>query len=306
MNITIVGLGSVGTAVGLALKAAPHVTVTGHDPDPERTKAARQRGAIDRQHWNLPAACDGADLVLLDLPLEEAHRTMSVLAAELAGPVVVVDNAALQRPVLAWAEELSTDAVQFLGGHLLAAQATPTAEPSAQPLSGALFYVVAPPRTAEWALDRAGALAALLGAQIVYVDAAEHDGLIAATEQLPVAAVLALLAALRDTPGLQDRQRAVGPALNPLLALLATAQASVDELAGNADNLLRWLDLYLAQLGQLRQALAQKQPEELAQMLGKALETLPPADTGAEAEPEINPWRRMFLGGWGQGKPRPR
>ncbi|MBC7316650.1 MAG: prephenate dehydrogenase/arogenate dehydrogenase family protein, partial [Chloroflexi bacterium] len=56
MNITIVGLGTVGVSLGLALKAiAPDVTITGHDPDPERAKRAQDLGAVDKRHWNLPA-----------------------------------------------------------------------------------------------------------------------------------------------------------------------------------------------------------------------------------------------------------
>ncbi|NLG29444.1 MAG: NAD(P)-binding domain-containing protein, partial [Chloroflexi bacterium] len=68
MQITIVGLGLVGTSLALALKAAsPETIITGHDPNGDNLKRAKDLKAIDKTHWNLISACDKAEVVLLDL-----------------------------------------------------------------------------------------------------------------------------------------------------------------------------------------------------------------------------------------------
>ena len=56
-RVTIIGLGRIGTSLGLALKASqPKLEIVGHDLAPDRLGAARKLGAVDRTEWNLPAA----------------------------------------------------------------------------------------------------------------------------------------------------------------------------------------------------------------------------------------------------------
>ena len=70
MNLTLVGLGMVGASVGLALKAATsEIPIMGHDPEPRLVQRAKKLGAIDKSHWNLLAACEQADIILLDLSI---------------------------------------------------------------------------------------------------------------------------------------------------------------------------------------------------------------------------------------------
>ncbi|MCD6520819.1 MAG: prephenate dehydrogenase/arogenate dehydrogenase family protein, partial [Anaerolineae bacterium] len=64
MRLAIVGLGLVGTSVGLALKSlTQEIEIIGHDPEPSRLKRAKELGAIDKSHWNLPRSCEGADII---------------------------------------------------------------------------------------------------------------------------------------------------------------------------------------------------------------------------------------------------
>ncbi|MGQ9715149.1 MAG: prephenate dehydrogenase/arogenate dehydrogenase family protein, partial [Anaerolineae bacterium] len=68
-KITIVGLGLVGSSLGLALRAqGGEYEVVGHDREPAVASQARKMGAVDATEWNLIAACEGADLICLALP----------------------------------------------------------------------------------------------------------------------------------------------------------------------------------------------------------------------------------------------
>jgi len=51
VKITIVGLGVLGTSLGLGLKAATtDIPITGHDPDGDLVARAKKVGAIDGSH----------------------------------------------------------------------------------------------------------------------------------------------------------------------------------------------------------------------------------------------------------------
>ncbi|MBC7236836.1 MAG: prephenate dehydrogenase [Chloroflexi bacterium] len=309
MKVTLVGLGMVSLSVGLALKQhAGRVSVTGHDPDADRVREARRRGAIDKGHWNLLAACDGADLVFLDLPGGEAFKAMRVLASELTGQVVVLNNQAIQRAAAQWMRRTPDADVQFVGGHLLLSFRGER-EPAAEWLRDAPFYLIAGENAAAWALERCSELAGYLGAQVIYIDAEEHDGLMAAAEQLPLAAAFSLVMALRQAAGWRERARCLGPGLEIIVALLDTLdpKAVVDDLLANGDNLLRWLDLYAVQLAQTRQLLVDNDREALEQRIAEAMEACRQAGAGSQESTRQDtpgPWRSLFLGSWGRGPSR--
>ena len=64
--ITIIGLGRIGSSIGLALKAPElDYEVVGHDKDGLVQKKAREIGAVDSTSWNLISACEPADVVII-------------------------------------------------------------------------------------------------------------------------------------------------------------------------------------------------------------------------------------------------
>jgi prephenate dehydrogenase len=68
-RITIVGCGFTGTAIALALRTLyKDVEIVGHDKDQSNTQRAAKLKAIDRSNWNLPAACENAQLIVLAIP----------------------------------------------------------------------------------------------------------------------------------------------------------------------------------------------------------------------------------------------
>ena len=249
MKLTIVGLGTVGTCVGLAIRAVTgQVRVVGHDPDPERAKRAKTLGAVDQTQWNLIAACEGADLVFLDLPLAEFGKTMGALhqAGVPSGsgdrPALILDNVPVKRPVLEIAESLTWEGAEFVGGHLVSTGLAGDPEPSVHLLQEGVLYLVPSSTCSETGIDTATNFALSIGTEPRYIDAAEHDGIVAPAFQLPFVGALALLNALRLASGAAERSHANSPALAALQGILTDeSHAGVDELLTNKDNLLHWI-----------------------------------------------------------------
>ncbi|MHB0856629.1 MAG: prephenate dehydrogenase [Anaerolineae bacterium] len=306
MKVTIVGLGLVGTSIGLALRVASNeILVTGHDPEAPRVSRAKKLGAIHKSHWNLPTACEEAELVLLDLPLPEIEKTMVALRDELRDGAVLLDTAPLKRPVMAWATEHLPDSVHFIGGHPVLQGLASDTEPSADLLQGARFYLTAPPGAAPRAVDLAANLVAAAGAEVRFIDATEHDGLMAATQQLPLLMTLALLETMQDKPGWEDRLAAMGGELASLAVSLDRSGAAA-EIDANADHLAYWLEAYLSRLATLRDVLGAGTAGVLRDRLAQAftayetgrLAQHSPNDQGSEGGGEG--WRSLLLGGFGR------
>ena len=83
-RIAIVGLGLVGSSLGLALRQAEVTsTVVGHDRDRLLANEAKSRGAVDRTEWNLISAVEKSDIVTVPYPHLRAHETVLDLVCRL-------------------------------------------------------------------------------------------------------------------------------------------------------------------------------------------------------------------------------
>lgn len=311
MNLAIVGLDKVGTAIGIALRSAvPEISIMGHDPDAQRVARAKRLGAIDKSHWNLPAACEQAEIVLLDLPLAEIEKTVLAMKQDLQAGALVLDTTPLKRPVFACIEPILPPSAEFVGGHVVPIEwLAPDEDPPVGWLKDAVFYLVASEKTSDRALDLAASLASAVGAKPRFIEAAEHDGLVAGT-QLPLLSAATLMAQAQRTPGWRERVHLMSPAYDGVELALQQAGEAGESLLHNADYLLPWLDEYLQELLALRNILANENTEALAALLKTAQEARRDWHQRArESEQAIDQgdlpnWRDMLLGNMARRRPR--
>jgi prephenate dehydrogenase len=178
----VLGLGLIG---GSLLHAIEHsrLSVVGYDVDPTTTRLAEAAGftiaASDAD------AVQGADLVVLAMPLPQVGPALKSLAPHLTEGAVLTDVGTLKVPVLSLVRELAPQ-VRFIGGHPLAGT-----EESGWAAADPLLF-----RDAPWALtieddtdlDAWLALAELvcdLGAKPVPTTAEEQDTAVAGVIGLP-------------------------------------------------------------------------------------------------------------------------
>jgi prephenate dehydrogenase len=184
-RITIIGLGCVGSSIGLALrKQEPSLEVMGHDIDPAVARRAAQMGAVSKTHWNLPAACERAAMVILALPLPAVRETLEVLGPHLEEGCVVTDTATLKVPVLEWARKSLPARVRFVTGLPIPGPKVPLTGPLAGTDAARAdlfedgFYCVTP--AADTDPEAVTALLGLIqavGARPLFMDPVECDGL---------------------------------------------------------------------------------------------------------------------------------
>lgn len=266
-QITIIGLGLIGGSLGMAWRQAKiGWDIVGHDKNPEVAAAARKKGAVDRTEWNLPAAVEKANVVVLATPVGEMKALFGHIADCLAEDCVVTDTASTKRQVLAWAEEMLPPSVTFVGGHpVVAREAFGIEGADAGLFSGRLYCLTPSSQARPNAIDLVSKLVGAIGAEPYFVDAVEHDGLVAATGHLPLVVSTALVRAAAAAPAWREISRM---AASDFLSVSRLASGDPAGHAGiceaNRENIVRWLDAYIAALGEMRRLIVDG---------GQALET---------------------------------
>jgi len=280
-RVTIIGLGCVGCSIGLALREKePDLEIMGHDVDGGNARLAKRMGAVSKTHWNLPAAVEGAGLVILALPIQAVKDTLEVLGEHLADGATVTDTASLKTPVIEWAEESLPDRVHFISGvpvpGPMVEGGTDLVGPEsarADLFDGGVYCITPSPRTHKEASSTLVELAEALGSSPLFIDPAEHDGLYAGVGDLASVISLALIRATLGTPGWAEMRKVAGV---DFVAMTSTAAINPEDRLGtlllNRENLLRRLDMFMEELRSLRGWLREPDRESLEESFAQAAE----------------------------------
>ena len=272
---TIIGLGRIGSAIGLALnQTGANLELIGHDKDHEAARRAQKNGCVDRTEWNLINACDGADLVVVAIPLGEIRATLAAIGPELKQGCVVTDTAGLKCPVLTWAKETLPDSVFFVGGHPIVDKRNEDGSlPTTGLLAGATYCLTPATNTPPEALQRVSDLVEAVGAQPYFIDAAEHDGLIAAVEQLPQVLAVALQNVAGVSQSCREIRQLSGVDFYRVTRLL---EGDPEKLAAlcmeNTPNVTRWLDDLVSHLASFQAALSSGDRETIEKVFSAGAE----------------------------------
>jgi len=139
-------------------------------------------------------------------------------------------------------------------------------------LKGTLFCLTPSTKATAEAIHLATDVVRLLEANPFFLDAAEHDGLIAGVEQLPVMLVLSLVRAMSAEPSWREMSKLAGPAFEDITRILSQEPASLrDMLLFNGDNAVRLIDSWLQELYGLRASVQAQDHEGVQQIIEAGL-----------------------------------
>ncbi|GAB4547969.1 MAG: prephenate dehydrogenase/arogenate dehydrogenase family protein [Anaerolineae bacterium] len=274
IQITIVGLGSIGTSLGLALRqAGESLFIVGHDKDPGHSGKARKLKAVDKTEWNLINACEDAQLVILAIPMMAIQDTLRALAPHLKAGCVITDTTSLKEQVIRWAEETLPESVSFVGGNpLVISGGTGPDAADAGLFRNALYCITPAPNVHPDAVSLVSSMVTLLGGKPYFLDAAEHDGLVAGVEHLPRALALALAKGTMQESAWREMRKLAGGGFERITALIGEDPDALGSLLlANQENLVRWLDVCTLALREVRDLIAQGEHEPLAQAIDQVV-----------------------------------
>jgi prephenate dehydrogenase len=255
MLVAIVGLGLIGGSLGLALRRSDvDIEVVGFARRQEVASRALEIGAVDRIEGSLPLAVKAADVVIVATPAMAVREVFIGIADHLRDGVVVTDTASTKSMVMGWAGEYFSPSVNFIGGHPMAGKELSGIDAADGGLfSGCTYCLMPGGNTDQQSVGTVEGLVRRIGAIPLFIDAEEHDTLVAGVSHLPLVLSLALVSVTTGSP--------LWPALSKLaasgyrdLTRLAAGDTHMgrDICVTNRDNIIDWIDEYIAEMKELR------------------------------------------------------
>jgi len=283
IKMTILGLGQIGTSIGMALKNHSDLFyLTGYDENPKVMRQASKLKVVDKTTSRLKKELETSDAVLMALPTDEMRPMMEEMVPLMKEGAVLLDTALSKEMVANWAAELLPEGCSYVG-------LTPVINPeylvsTDSGIDGAridLFHngmiaISAPPRTDAKALKFAADLTRLLDTSVLFADILEVDSVMTATHTVPQLMAAALLNATVNQPNWRDAGKMAGRAYaevsGPIehLGLPGTLAANAMQ---NKDNVLRVLNSVIASIESLRDVVAEGDADLLTQRLERARES---------------------------------
>lgn len=258
-RVTIVGLGLIGGSLGLALrKAQAAQEIIGFDLGQGVCAQACRSGAIDRYFDALADAVYGADLVVLATPVGAVQHLLRSMASHLTPGTVVTDVSSTKVQVLQWADEILPRTVSFVGGHPMAGKEVSGVGAADPDLFRDRIYCVTPTQyTPSTAIKKVCFLIEALGARVRFLDAHEHDHLVASVSHLPFLASVALMNTVTQEDSWSDASRLAANGFRDVSRLAAGSPEMYRDIClTNSDAIVHWLDAYIQSLQELRRMIA--------------------------------------------------
>ncbi len=270
-QIAVVGMDTVGVSMALAVKRAlPESNLVIVDPDVHRLREAGKLAKFEQTASHMASGCRGAALVILNVPPSQLREALQLIGPQLPEDAVILILTPVAVAADQWAAELLPRGVHYMICHLvLHSEKAAQTQPDADLFHGAVLCLLPAPQTDGGVVKIGGDLAHILGARPYYLNAAELDGMLGGVEGLPY-----LLSALTALTAMQSEAwRELSMVAGPLFAQITQPMLEPQYAQGlgvqlNRADVLRWLDVFQANLRDLRRAI------ETGQDLDKIFEQL--------------------------------
>jgi prephenate dehydrogenase len=213
-TLTIVGVGLIGGAIGLAAKKRGLAErVIGVGRDPAKLELARRLGAIDEVSLDLADASAAADCVVFCTPVNRIAEQVKLVAACCPPGAILTDAGSTKQAIVETVESVA----RFVGAHPLAGSEKKGVEHAHADLFVERWTVLTPSgRTSPEAVASVRSFWEALGARVRLMTPADHDQALALTSHLPHLLASALAGLLQDdwrdltASGFRDTTRIAG------------------------------------------------------------------------------------------------
>lgn len=247
-RLAIIGPGLLGGSIALAARRAGGFHVAVWARRPSSVLDLERRGVADVVSTDLPVVIDGADLVVLCVPIGAMAALARDIAPCLPARAVVTDVGSVKAPVVAELAAIFHERGRFVGSHPMAGSEQNGFDAARADLfDGAACIVTPNDHTDPAAVTAARAFWETLGCRMLEATPEEHDEIVALISHFPhlLAATLVNLVAGKKAcafdfcgPGFRDTTRvAAGPPemwaeilRSNRAAVRASAEAMIEKL----------------------------------------------------------------------------
>lgn len=269
-KIAIVGLGLIGTSLGLALRKSnpDDIEIVGCDVDRKAAVRCMKMKAVHKTEPHLPTAVSGVDMVIIATPVLAIRDVLEEISPHLAENTIVTDTGSTKVMVLEWAAQYLPPTIAFVGGHPMAGKIDSGPDVAEADLFvGAVYCILAPTDSKPEAIQAVLGLVNAIGAVPYFVGAEEHDSYVAAVSHLPIAISTALVTSTARSPSWREMARVAAGGYQDITRLAqGDPIMNRDILLTNQEPVAYWIDELIKELYSLRTMLKEK-PVDLQQRL---------------------------------------
>lgn len=266
-QLTIFGVGLIGGSLALALKKAGYCRkVVGCSRSESHLQQAVELGVIDSYCLDAGEAVEGADVVLLSVPMGAMKSILVQIDGHLSPDAIVTDAGSSKASVVAAATEVfGTIPSRFVPAHPIAGR-----EKSGVTAAIADLYVdhkvILTPveNTSEAAIATVAAMWEAAGAEIRTLGVEQHDRVLAATSHLPHVLAYALVDSVSRTDYVEQIfQFAAGGFRD--FSRIASSDPTMwrDICLENRAAILENLDNFQAELSKVRELIDQSDADKI-------------------------------------------
>ncbi|VXC26676.1 Cyclohexadienyl dehydrogenase [Pseudomonas sp. 9AZ] len=257
-RLVVIGLGLIGGSFAKGLRERGLCReVIGVDLDPESRRLAVELGVVDRCEVDLAAACQGADIIQLAVPILAMEKLLAELAKLDLGTTVLTDVGSAKGNVVRAARlAFAGKAVRFVPGHPIAGSEQSGVEASNAQLFRRHKVILTPcEQSDDAALALVDALWRELGADVEHMEVEHHDQVLAATSHLPHLLAFTLVDSLaKRSENLEIFRYAAGGFRDFTRIAGSDPVMWHDIFLANREAVLRTLDVFRDDLDALRDA----------------------------------------------------
>lgn len=257
-RLVVVGLGLIGGSFAKGLRERGLCReVVGVDLDAESRRLAVQLGVVDRCESDLAAACQGADVIQLAVPILAMEKLLAELAVLDLGAAVLTDVGSAKGNVVRAARQVfAGKSVRLVPGHPIAGSEQSGVEAANAELFRRHKVILTPcEHSDDAALALVEGLWRELGADVEVMEVEHHDQVLAATSHLPHLLAFTLVDSLaKRSENLEIFRYAAGGFRDFTRIAGSDPVMWHDIFLANREAVLRTLDVFRDDLDALRDA----------------------------------------------------
>jgi prephenate dehydrogenase len=236
-KIAIIGLGLMGSSLGLALKKRrADMCIRSYARRPETRQRALEIGAVDEVFETPASAVAGADLIVICVPIWSIAELAKALVPALKPGAVVTDVGSTKTELAVhMAGCFAGSEACFVGSHPIAGSEKTGVDAGNPDLYARRLAVVCPTgKTPAAAKEAVSSLWKSVGSEVVEMSAEQHDATLASTSHLPhmVAAALARSVGIEKAgfcgTGFKDTTRVASGSADMWVDIIDTNRAALE------------------------------------------------------------------------------
>lgn len=276
-KLALIGCGLMGGSFALALRQAGLVTqVAGFSASEATRQKALQLGVIDVVCASAAEAAQGADLVLVAVPVRATESTLRAIDPVLSPDALLMDVGSTKGDVVAAARAaLSRSLANFVPAHPIAGKEVAGIEHADAALYRARQVILTPlPENPTERVLLAHQVWQALGSRVLELSPEAHDASFAAVSHLPHLAAFALVNAVARQPHGAQHLSMAGPGFRDF-SRIAASDPNVwrDILLANRDEVLHQSALMREALHELEAAMHAGDAQRLHSLIAEASQT---------------------------------